>query len=423
MNDAAISMLCVAVIAGAMSTIFWAQDRHTPSSRALAVTFAVITVLMVMGVLQDGPSVSVLWRLVDVILEGIGLLSGLEWARRVAAASAKRFTTALNVLLRVSQGLMLLFSLMSIGYLFIAPEAATTDRAGFITARGYEFAIFAPILGSASLVALIAAALLLAARIDPAEAQRIRAMFLASPFFLLALIVSPRYVPLLIASGLDIFLLSAVGYLMTISRRAQFMGQFLSPELRHLAVQGEGSAAAEQRQITAVACDLRGFTGYAGKHASSDVTSLLEAYFERVGEAAATHGGTIKDHAGDGVLILVGAPLAVPDRFGSALAIAQAIREQVGTLMRERAPEIGIGVGVASGEATVGAVRGAGRLEYMAVGQVVNRAARLCDAAANNEILLDESTAQSLNGADRFEARDANQLKGLPEQRVYCVAG
>ena len=90
-------------------------------------------------------------------------------------------------------------------------------------------------------------------------------------------------------------------------------------------------------------------------------------------------------------------------------------------MLSARAPEVGVGVGLASGTATVGAVRGAGRLEYMAVGQVVNRAARLCDAAADGEILLDSASAEGLTGDSRLTPRAARQLKGLPDQTVYCA--
>ena len=424
MSDATIAMLCVAILAGSLAAIFWVQDRHTPSSRALAWTLGAIASLMLLGAFDEGSAPSVLKRLSIITLEGLGLLFGLEWGRRVATASAQRFRTALNVLLRIAQGMALLFCLMTLGYLMIAPEAAISDSDGLITTRGYEFAIFAPILGTAILLATIAVMLLLAARIDPAEAQRIRAMTFAAPFFLLALIFSHRYVPLLITSGLGVFMLGAVGYLMTMSRRAQFMGQFLAPELRDMARKQNAlaSAAAEQREISVVACDLRGFTAYAGAHPSAEVTALLEAYFAEVGQSAAAHRGTVKDHAGDGVLILVGAPLAVDQRAQRALAIAAAIREQVSALLQDKAPTVGVGVGIASGEATVGAVRGAGRLEYMAVGQVVNRATRLCDNAANREILLDEPTASLLPDRAALIMRETDQLKGLPQQPVFSLA-
>ena len=424
MSDQAIALLAVAVMAAGIAFIFWAQDRDNPTSLALAMTMLAVTLLLLTGtLLPQAGSTSALRQLWIILLETVGLLYGLEWARRIAASSAQRMGGLLNGLLRAAQIMILVYGGLALGYLLIAPEAATSDGDGLIVTRGYEFAIFAPIIGTAVLLATIAGLLLLAARIDPAEAIRVKAMFCAAPFFLLALIFAQRYVPLLIAIGLTIFMLGAVAYLMVTSRRAQFMGQFLAPELQRLARDDPRIAGSkpEVRELSVVACDLRGFTAYAGAHASADVTTLLEDYFEQVGMAAAAHGGTVKDHAGDGVLILVGAPATVEAREQAALAIALHIREQVGLLLSARAPEVGVGVGLASGTATVGAVRGAGRLEYMAVGQVVNRAARLCDAAADGEVLLDGATAEALGDEPRLAPRAARQLKGLPDQTVYCA--
>src|SRR4029079_10154351 len=102
--------------------------------------------------------------------------------------------------------------------------------------------------------------------------------------------------------------------------------------------------------------------------------------------------GTIKDQAGDGVLMLVGAPVAFDDHARRALEMAQRIRESgvaITSLWSEADLRRGVGVGVASGYVTVGVIGAASRLEYTAVGPAVNLAARLCSEALHGAILVD----------------------------------
>jgi adenylate cyclase len=161
------------------------------------------------------------------------------------------------------------------------------------------------------------------------------------------------------------------------------------------------------------------------------VIGILREYYDAVGAAAATCGGTIKDQAGDGVLILVGAPIAFSDHAQRALELAHRIRS-VGIALTSRwsNPEmqLGVGVGVASGFATVGVIGGASRLEYTAVGAPVNLASRLCAEASHGEVLVDARTTE-LAGASlqngKLHAGQALQLKGfeLPMQSYVLQAG
>ena len=160
-----------------------------------------------------------------------------------------------------------------------------------------------------------------------------------------------------------------------------------------------------------VCCDLRGFTAFSAATESHEVIRILREYYDAVGAAASVVGGTIKDQAGDGVLILIGAPIAFADHAQRALDLAARIRDEGGALAARwsRAERrLGVGVGVASGYVTVGVIGGASRLEYTAVGPAVNLASRLCSEAAHGEVLVDARSCELI--AD--EARRAQLLSG-----------
>ena len=179
-------------------------------------------------------------------------------------------------------------------------------------------------------------------------------------------------------------------------------------------------SATEERtlELSVVCCDLRGFTAFTEATSSRKVIAILREYYDAVGAAAAACGGTIKDQAGDGVLILVGAPIPYPDHAPRALELAKRIRAH-GLALAGRFSDadlqLGVGVGVASGLATVGVIGAASRLEYTAVGPAVNLASRLCAEAAHGEVLVDRRTAELLEGTDELEAGEALRLKGFPQ--------
>ncbi|MFK7888332.1 MAG: adenylate/guanylate cyclase domain-containing protein [Gammaproteobacteria bacterium] len=148
-------------------------------------------------------------------------------------------------------------------------------------------------------------------------------------------------------------------------------------------------------EISAVYVDVRNFTRFSENLDSSDVMLFLREYYAAVGKVAATYGGTIKDYAGDGILILVGAPQPLADHADRAVKMAIAIRAagvSVTARWERYGVALGIGIGVASGVVTLGMVGGPARREYAAVGPAVNLAARLCSKAGKSEILLDEHT-------------------------------
>jgi len=187
---------------------------------------------------------------------------------------------------------------------------------------------------------------------------------------------------------------------------------FLSPEVARL-VREKGLASVARRSredLSVVACDLRGFTAFSQAAAPEQVIDLLQTYYDAVGHVVTQFRGTIKDHAGDGILILVGAPIPHPDHADRAVAMALAIRDRVSAAL-SRWRGVGLGIGIASGTLTVGAIGGATRLEYVAVGPAANLATRLCDRAESGQILVDEATT-TLAGQG-FELLETAEIKGF----------
>jgi adenylate cyclase len=392
---------------------FW-SDRGSPTSRALALCLLLIGVSLVLEPLESG---GMGWwaRICGGFTETFAIVAGMEWARRVGLTARERPRRVAGALFRGAQVLALVFGLLQLGYLLIAPDAATSDRDGLIALRGYEWAIFAPVLGSAALLAGIAILILLIARTDPAESIRLRALVLAAPLLFAGLVVGRSWVPLVVMLGLMIFMAGTVRYLIVQAQRAQALGRFLSPEVAKL-VKLRGLDAVlrqDRREISVVVCDLRGFTAYAREHDSALVVALLQRYYNAVGEIAFRHGGSIKDHAGDGVVILVGAPVTYPDHAARAARLALELVGAVHGVLADAGTALGIGAGVASGEVTVGAIEGSGRLEYVAVGAPVNLAARLCEQALDGEVLIDAAARAQLADALTTSVRAIEPLKGF----------
>jgi class 3 adenylate cyclase len=209
----------------------------------------------------------------------------------------------------------------------------------------------------------------------------------------------------------------AIRYHAMLGERGVFMSRFLSREVAAM-VRDKGFAYTMQPQsleVTTLCCDLRGFTSFSQFLASDQVIRLLNEYYDALGRVVAEFQGTIKDYAGDGVLILIGAPLPVAGHAQRGIEMARRLQHVEHEVLSHWAgPEtkLAFGVGVATGRVTVGAVGSAARMEYTAVGPAVNLAARLCSRAGDGEVLVDTRTAE-LGGRDGLEARGAMNLKGI----------
>jgi adenylate cyclase len=253
------------------------------------------------------------------------------------------------------------------------------------------------LLGTVNLTA--SGVILFTQRIDPAERRRVLAFAVSFPFLAAIFCLPAGYNFLAALVGTLIFLIGTVRYYVMQGERSLFLSRFLSPQVAEL-VQHKGLGYTMQPQsldITVVCCDLRGFTRLSQVLASDQVIRLLNEYYDAVGTVVAEFGATIKDYAGDGVLILVGAPLPAVDHVDRGLRLAQRLSAAAHRVIDRwvtPATPLGCGVGVASGTVTVGAIGSSSRMEYTAVGPAVSDAARLCARARDGEILVDSRTAE-----------------------------
>ena len=427
-----------ALLAMGMALAFIIADRNSPTSRALALFLASIGVALGVGTQIAYPrhyyGIISWWDGVFALPEAAAFFFAYEWILRVrrTVPSGGLMTQGPDRLLRVAQGLAVFYAVMALAFPRLRVEKFL--NAGFreVFERGQpEFWLFAMPLTAGLALSLFAGLLMLRRRPDRAESVRLIAFAAAAPFMASGVVLPNSIAPISTAIGLLIFLVGAVQYHVTQGRRAQFMSRFLSPQVAQMvARRGLKSATDEQTlELSVVCCDLRGFTAFTAATSSSKVIRILREYYDAVGAAASECGGTIKDQAGDGVLILVGAPIPYADHATRALRLAQRIRESgMAITMRwsDSDLSLGMGVGVASGYVTVGVIGGASRLEYTAVGPAVNLASRLCAEAAAGEVLVDAHTLELLGEEPQRELLrpgEALRLKGFQQPvQSYTLA-
>ncbi len=175
--------------------------------------------------------------------------------------------------------------------------------------------------------------------------------------------------------------------------RMSRLRRFLPPQIAELVLDSgyESFLQSHRREITVVFCDLRGFTAFAETVEPEDVMLVLGEYHAAVGELVHGFAGTIERFTGDGLMVFFNDPVPCPDPSDRAVRLAVAMRDAVARLATgwsRRGHELGFGVGIAQGHATLGRIGFEGRFDYAAIGSVTNLAARLCAEAAAGQILV-----------------------------------
>ena len=200
--------------------------------------------------------------------------------------------------------------------------------------------------------------------------------------------------------------------------RISRLKRFLSPKVAELILSSGSEKMLESRrgEVTAMFCDLRGFTAFTETAEPEEVMSVLRDYHRLLGEQVHVYEGTVERFAGDGILVLFNAPLPIPDPSLRAVQMAVSMREKVATLAvnwRKSGYDLGFGIGIARGYATLGRVGYEGRYDYAAIGTVVNLAARLCSDAKDGQILIDGKVYSAIEEAIGAEPADDLTLKGF----------
>jgi len=194
--------------------------------------------------------------------------------------------------------------------------------------------------------------------------------------------------------------------------------RFFSPQLAELIVAGgaDDPLKTHRREVTVVFLDLRGFTAFAETAEPEEVMGVLREYHAEMGRLILEHQGTLERFTGDGMMVFFNDPVEIPNPAEHAIQMAVAMRDVVTRLAerwRKRGWDLALGVGIAQGYATIGAIGFEGRLDYGAIGTVTNLAARLCGEAAAGQILISGRVAAATEHLIDADDVGALSLKGL----------
>ena len=194
--------------------------------------------------------------------------------------------------------------------------------------------------------------------------------------------------------------------------------RFLPPQVADLIVAsgGESQLESHRREITALYCDLRGFTGFSESADPEDVMLLLREYHAAIGGIIHKHGGTLERYAGDGVMVIFNDPVPQPNPALQAVKMALEMRLALGTMLERwnrLGHEVGFGIGIAHGYATLGTIGFEGRFDYAAIGTVSNVASRLCDEAKSGQILISPRVHMAVEKDVTVEPAGEFELKGI----------
>ena len=205
--------------------------------------------------------------------------------------------------------------------------------------------------------------------------------------------------------------------------------RFLPPQVADLIVASgsEKQLESHRREITALFCDLRGFTGFTESADAEDVMALLRDYHAAIGEIIIKYNGTLERYAGDGVMVVFNDPVPVENPALQAVLMALEVRDAIGALTetwRRLGHDIGFGIGIAHGFATLGTIGFEGRFDYAAIGTVSNVASRLCDEAKPGQILISPRVLTKVENAVKVEPVGEFELKGIRRPlAAYNVVG
>lgn len=218
-------------------------------------------------------------------------------------------------------------------------------------------------------------------------------------------------------------------------QRVGRLRRFLAPQLAELLLnRGDESVLdSHRREIVVVFCDLRGFTTFAESSEPEEVMGVLSEYHQGLGDLVFRFGGTLERFTGDGIMVFFNDPLPCDDAPLRSVRMAVAMRSRVHELAEgwsRRGHDLGFGVGIAQGYATLGQIGFESRVDYAAIGSVTNLAARLCAEARSGQILSSQRVFSAVDGvaigayAGELTLRGfsrpvrAYDIKGLDEARV-----
>jgi adenylate cyclase len=209
-------------------------------------------------------------------------------------------------------------------------------------------------------------------------------------------------------------------------------GRYLSNEVvDELLDSPEGlKMSGENREVTFLVSDLRGFTGLSSKLTPKEVIKILNRYFENMVEVIAKYRGTVSEFMGDGILSFFGAPLHSVDDPERAVACAIEMQNAISEVNAEhkhskiKLPEIAMGIGINTGEVVVGNIGSERRASYGAVGTPINVAYRIESLSVGGQILVSSTTYEKVKNHVKIRGAKEVKFKGIVEPIcLYDVIG
>lgn len=194
--------------------------------------------------------------------------------------------------------------------------------------------------------------------------------------------------------------------------------RYFSPQLLQ-SLTSDGAAAimaSHRREITVVFLDLRGFTPFSESAEPEEVIAVLREFHQTVGPVIFKHEGTIERFTGDGIMVFLGDPMPVEDHPKRSVRMALELRREVARLSkqwRQMGFDLSLGIGISTGYATLGNIGFEGRIDYAAIGNVTNLAARLCNEARAEQILISHKTKQRLEAEFHTSSLGSIDIRGF----------
>ena len=203
-----------------------------------------------------------------------------------------------------------------------------------------------------------------------------------------------------------------------ILQRTGRLKRFLSPQLAELVISSDKSDLlnSHRREITVVFCDLRGFTAFSELGEPEEVMGVLQEYHTAMGKLIFEYEGTLERFTGDGLMVFFNDPLPCDKPSEKAVKMAMSMRDTVAALnskWEKRGYNLGFGIGIDKGYATLGKIGFEGRFDYAAIGTVTNTASRLCDNAEADQILISQKVFIDVEDMVDIEKVGDLDLKGL----------
>jgi adenylate cyclase len=211
-------------------------------------------------------------------------------------------------------------------------------------------------------------------------------------------------------------------------QRVNRLRRFLSPQVAELVINsGDDSILrSHRREIVVVFCDLRGFTGFAESSEPEEVMTVLAEYHAALGELIFRYQGTLERFTGDGLMVFFNDPIPLEQPARRAVEMALAMRDRVESLIEgwsRLGHDLGFGVGIAQGFATLGRIGYEGRFDYAAIGSVTNLAARLCAEAESGQVLVAQRVFSAVESRAVGESVGVLELRGFSRSiRAFNVS-